>query len=62
VIAEGTRDLVAHDVAQHATEHRSHHAEHELTLLAAADALMSLAGLRRQQVWEAAGRRSAPQL
>jgi error-prone DNA polymerase len=36
--------------------------QHEMTLLAAADALMSLAGHRRQQVWEAAGQRSAPQL
>ena len=31
--------------------------QHEMTLLAAADALMSLAGHRRQQVWEAAGQR-----
>jgi len=36
--------------------------QHEMTLLAAADALMSLAGHRRQQVWEAAGQRFAPQL
>ncbi len=36
--------------------------QHEMTLLAAADALMSLAGHRRQQVWEAAGQRSAPRL
>ncbi|MDZ7914352.1 MAG: OB-fold nucleic acid binding domain-containing protein [Rhodococcus sp. (in: high G+C Gram-positive bacteria)] len=33
-----------------------------MTLLAAADTLMSLAGHRRRQVWEAAGQRSAPQL
>ncbi len=36
--------------------------QHEMTQLAAADALMSLAGHRRQQVWEAAGQRSAPLL
>ena len=36
--------------------------QHEMTLLAAADALMSLAGHRRQQVWEAAGQRAAPRL
>jgi error-prone DNA polymerase len=32
---------------------------HEMKLLAAADALMSLSGHRRQQVWEAAGLRAA---
>ncbi len=36
--------------------------QHEITLLASADALMSLAGHRRQQVWEAAALRSTPQL
>ena len=36
--------------------------QHEMTLLASADALMSLAGHRRQQVWEAAALRSTPQL
>ena len=36
--------------------------QHEMTLLAAADALMSLAGHRRQQVWEAAALRSTPEL
>jgi error-prone DNA polymerase len=36
--------------------------QHEMNQLASADALMSLAGHRRQQVWEAAGLRSAPQL
>jgi error-prone DNA polymerase len=36
--------------------------QHEMSSLAAADALMSLAGHRRQQVWEAAGQRSAPLL
>jgi len=36
--------------------------QHEMTLLAGADALMSLAGHRRQQVWEAAALRSTPQL
>jgi error-prone DNA polymerase len=35
---------------------------HEMKLLAAADALMSLSGHRRQQVWEAAGLRAAPGL
>jgi error-prone DNA polymerase len=35
---------------------------HEMTLLAGADALMSLAGHRRQQVWEAAALRSTPKL
>jgi error-prone DNA polymerase len=34
----------------------------DLAALAAADALQSLAGHRRQQVWEAAGRRRAPAL
>lgn len=34
--------------------------QHEMKLLAAADALMSLAGHRRQQVWEASALRSAP--
>ncbi|MBZ8142702.1 error-prone DNA polymerase, partial [Rubrivivax gelatinosus] len=34
----------------------------EMTLLAGADALMSLAGHRRQQVWEAAALRSTPKL
>ena len=36
--------------------------QHEMTLLAGADALMSLAGHRRQQVWEAAALRATPQL
>jgi error-prone DNA polymerase len=36
--------------------------QHEMTLLAGADALMSLAGHRRQQVWEAAALRSTPLL
>ena len=35
---------------------------HEMTLLAAADALMSLSGHRRQQVWDASALRSTPQL
>jgi len=35
---------------------------HEMKLLAAADALMSLSGHRRQQVWDAAGLRAAPGL
>ena len=35
--------------------------QHEMTLLAGADALMSLAGHRRQQVWEAAALRATPQ-
>jgi error-prone DNA polymerase len=35
---------------------------HEMKLLAAADALMSLSGHRRQQVWDAAGLRSTPLL
>ena len=35
---------------------------HEMKLLAAADALMSLAGHRRQQVWEAAAWQQSPQL
>ena len=34
----------------------------DLELLASADALQSLAGHRRQQVWEAAGQRRAPAL
>jgi error-prone DNA polymerase len=36
--------------------------QHEMTLLAAADALMSLSGHRRQQVWEATALRSMPKL
>ncbi|MBA2722513.1 MAG: error-prone DNA polymerase, partial [Methylibium sp.] len=36
--------------------------QHEMKLLAAADALMSLSGHRRQQVWDAAALRSAPLL
>jgi error-prone DNA polymerase len=36
--------------------------EHEMRLLAGADALMSLSGHRRQQVWEAAGLRRPPRL
>ncbi len=36
--------------------------QHEMRLLAAGDALMSLSGHRRQQVWDAAGLRSAPAL
>src|SRR5262249_5188313 len=36
--------------------------QHEMTLLAGADALMSLSGHRRQQVWDAAGLRSTPVL
>jgi len=36
--------------------------QHEMTLLASADALTSLAGHRRQQVWEAAALRSIPRL
>lgn len=35
---------------------------HEMKLLAAADALMSLSGHRRQQVWDAAALRSPPKL
>lgn len=35
---------------------------HEMKLLAAADALMSLSGHRRQQVWDAAELRSTPEL
>jgi error-prone DNA polymerase len=35
---------------------------HEMKLLAAADALMSLSGHRRQQVWDAAALRSTPEL
>ena len=34
----------------------------DLNALAAADALLSIAGHRRQQAWEAAGRRRAPEL
>ena len=36
--------------------------QREMTLLASADALMSLAGHRRQQVWEAAALKAAPKL
>ncbi len=36
--------------------------QHEMKVLAAADALMSLSGHRRQQVWDAAALRSAPEL
>jgi error-prone DNA polymerase len=36
--------------------------QHEMKLLAAADALMSLSGHRRQQVWDASALRSAPEL
>lgn len=36
--------------------------QHEMKLLAAADALMSLSGHRRQQVWDAAALRPAPAL
>ncbi len=36
--------------------------QHEMRLLAGADALASLAGHRRQQVWEAAALKSAPKL
>ena len=35
---------------------------HEMKLLAAADALMSLSGHRRQQVWDAAALRSTPEI
>jgi error-prone DNA polymerase len=42
---------------------RRAHVEHaEMKLLAAADALMSLSGHRRQQVWDAAALRSTPEL
>ncbi len=36
--------------------------QHEMKLLAAADALMSLSGHRRQQVWDAAALRPTPEL
>lgn len=36
--------------------------QHEMTLLAGADALMSLSGHRRQQVWDASGLRSTSRL
>jgi error-prone DNA polymerase len=36
--------------------------QHEMKLLAGADALMSLSGHRRQQVWDAAALRSTPKL
>ena len=36
--------------------------QHEMTLLAGADVLMSLSGHRRQQVWEAAALRAMPEL
>jgi len=42
--------------------HRAGLEQHEMTQLAAADALMSLSGHRRQQVWEAAALRSVPLL
>ena len=41
---------------------RSNLEQHEMTLLAAADALMSLSGHRRQQVWEASALRKPPRL
>jgi len=41
---------------------RAHLAQNELRALAAADALRSLAGHRRQQVWEAAAQHRAPAL
>ena len=36
--------------------------QHEMTLLASADALLSLSGHRRQQVWDASALKSTPQL
>jgi len=36
--------------------------QHEMTLLASADALQSLSGHRRQQVWDASALKSTPQL
>jgi len=36
--------------------------QHEMTLLAGTDALMSLSGHRSQQVWDASGLRSTPRL
>jgi len=47
----------AEDLARRACLER-----HEMTLLAGADALASLSGHRRQQVWDAAALRLAPQL
>nr|WP_315234032.1 error-prone DNA polymerase [uncultured Albidiferax sp.] len=41
---------------------RAHLEHHEMKLLAAADALMSLSGHRRQQVWDASALRSTPLL
>ncbi len=42
--------------------HRAGLEQHEMQILAAADALMGLAGHRRQQIWEASALRSAPAL
>ena len=42
--------------------HRANLEQHEMTLLAAGDALMSLSGHRRQQVWDASALRRAPRL
>lgn len=41
---------------------RAHLEQHEMKLLAAADALGSLSGHRRQQVWDAAGLHAVPEL
>lgn len=42
--------------------HRAMLEQHEMQLLAGADALRSLSGHRRQQVWQASGLRRAPKL
>ena len=52
MIFDGADDLARRSKLEH----------HEMKLLAAADALTSLSGHRRQQVWEAAAWRTAPEL
>lgn len=68
----GLKEESAHRIVATRTEAQFESAEdlarraglelHEMKLLAAADALMSLSGHRRQQVWDAAGLRSTPAL
>jgi len=58
---EAERAKAPFDSAEHLA-HRARLEQHEMKLLAAADALASLSGHRRQQVWDAAALHTLPQL
>ena len=58
---EAARQQAPFDVADDLAR-RAELEQHEMRLLAGADALMSLPGYRRQQVWDASALRVPPEL